>query len=65
MIFIIRFAIKFYIGLFLSGRWARLGKSGFTSKTVRKFDFTRVEIAGVNLKSNKPTLKSVPKLPDN
>ena len=45
VICIIRCAIKFHVGLFLSGRWARLGKNGFIGKTVQKWDFTRVEIA--------------------
>ena len=65
VICIIRFAMKFRIEQSLCGHWAWLGKNGFISKTIRKFDFTRVEIAWVNSKSNKPTLKSIPKSPDN
>ena len=60
----IRFSIKFHVGLSMYGRWAWLGKNGFIRRTVRKWDFTRVEIAWVNSKSNKPTLKSIPKSPD-
>ena len=54
----IRFAIKFHIGQYISGRWARLGKNGFIRKTVQKQDFTWVQIAQVHSKSNKPTLKA-------
>jgi len=37
VICIIRFAIKFHVGLFLSGRWARLGKNGFIRKTIKNW----------------------------
>ena len=41
----IRFPVKFYIGLELSGHGGRRGKNNFISKTVQKCAFTRVKIA--------------------
>ena len=65
VIHIIRFAIKFHVGLYIYGHWERLGENGFIPKTVRKWDFTRVKNAWVDSKSNKPTLKSISKSSDN
>ena len=45
VICIVRVAIKFHIGLSMSGRWLRLGKNGFIAKTDRKCDFQWVQIA--------------------
>ena len=64
VIHIIRFAIKFHVGLTICGHWERSGENSFIPKTVQKWDFTRVKIAWVNSKSNKPTLKSISKSPD-
>jgi len=43
----IRFSIKFHVGLSICGHWAWLSNNGFISKTVRKFDFTRVKLPGL------------------
>ena len=42
---IIRFPVKFHIGLYLSDHGGRWGKNGFIAKTVQKCDFTRVKTA--------------------
>ena len=42
---IIRFPVKFHIGLYLSDHGGRRGKNGFIAKTVQKCDFTRVKTA--------------------
>ena len=64
-LYIFRILLTYCIFCTISPRLGELGKGGFIPKTVRKFDFTRVKIAWVNSKSNKPTLKSIPKSPDN
>ena len=55
---IIRFPVKFHIGLYMSDHGGRRGKNSFIPKTVQKCDFMWVKIAQVHSKSNKPTLKA-------
>ena len=59
-----RFAIKFHVGLSICGHWASLSKNSFIPKTAQKWGFTRVKIAWVHSKSNKPTPKSISESPD-
>ena len=64
MLYMFRILLAYCIKCSIWPRLGELGKNDFTWKTDQKWDFTRVKIAWVHSKSNKPILKSISKSPD-